>query len=235
MPRSIRLDRDYQGTERRKDNSFSLLAGFTVIPPDLTLYIIRHGECEHNVAGRAAGQDDSPLTPKGRDQARANGRLLAQLVGLPLDQLRFFCNPLHRTCTTMELLLEEIGLPQNRYRSDRRLMEGDLGDHTGLPGPAMLEHPDYVNSPDLWNYIRPRGESVAMVYDRVGEFLSSLTSDSVNCHTCAARKHDPRTCARSLERGCALRDRQYGHIEDYLWQCDPEVRTFTERDEKFNR
>jgi len=79
----------------------------------------------------------------------------------------------------MELLLEEIGLPQNQYRSDRRLMEGDLGDHTGLSGPAMLGHPDYMNSVDPWNYTRPNGESVAMVHERVGQFLASLVSDSV--------------------------------------------------------
>ena len=42
----------------------------------LTLYILRHGECEHNVEGRLASQDDSPLTENGREQARANGRLL---------------------------------------------------------------------------------------------------------------------------------------------------------------
>ena len=35
----------------------------------LTLYVIRHGECEHNVAGRAAAQNDSPLTTRGREQA----------------------------------------------------------------------------------------------------------------------------------------------------------------------
>jgi broad specificity phosphatase PhoE len=79
----------------------------------------------------------------------------------------------------MELLLEEIGLPQNQYRSDRRLMEGDLGDHTGLLGPSMLGHPDYMNSVDPWNYTRPNGESVAMVHERVGQFLASLVSDSV--------------------------------------------------------
>ena len=53
-----------------------------MIPPNLTLYIIRHGECEHNIAGRAAGQDDSPLTHRGREQARDNGRLLARLEAI---------------------------------------------------------------------------------------------------------------------------------------------------------
>ena len=46
----------------------------------LPLYVLRHGECEHNVEGRLASQDDSPLTAKGRDQARANGKLLKEIA-----------------------------------------------------------------------------------------------------------------------------------------------------------
>ena len=34
---------------------------------ELTFYVIRHGECEHNVAGRPASWDDSPLTARGRE------------------------------------------------------------------------------------------------------------------------------------------------------------------------
>jgi broad specificity phosphatase PhoE len=32
---------------------------------------------------------------------------------------------------------------------------------------------------DPWNYVRPNGESQAMVYARLGLFLDSLTRDSV--------------------------------------------------------
>lgn len=148
-----------------------------MISPSLTLYVIRHGECEHNVGGRAAGQDDSPLTATGRKQARINGRLLRRQVGAAIDELQFFASPLHRACSTMELMLEEIGLPPNRYRADRRLMEGDLGDHTWLRKHDMLELPECIADP--WNFVHPNGESQAMVHDRVGEFLSSLQSDSV--------------------------------------------------------
>src|ERR1700679_2342669 len=95
----------------------------------LTLYVLRHGECEHNVEGRIAAQDDSPLTQRGRDQARANGRLLKELIG-DLSALDFFASSLHRTCATMELAREAAGLSATGYRADRRLMEGDLGDHT---------------------------------------------------------------------------------------------------------
>jgi bisphosphoglycerate-dependent phosphoglycerate mutase len=42
---------------------------------DLTLYVLRHGECEHNVEGRFASHDDSPLTANGREQAR-EGRVV---------------------------------------------------------------------------------------------------------------------------------------------------------------
>lgn len=71
----------------------------------LTLYVIRHGECEHNVAGRAASWDDSPLTATGRAQARGNGALLKDIAG-DLSGFDFFASPIHRTCNTMELVRE---------------------------------------------------------------------------------------------------------------------------------
>jgi broad specificity phosphatase PhoE len=138
--------------------------------------VIRHGECEHNLLGRAAAQDDSPLTARGRDQARRNGRLLRELVG-SLDEIDFYASPLHRTCVTMELLRESAGLAACGYRADRRLMEGDLGDHTWLAAEAMLSHPEFVADP--WNYVRPDGESQAMVHARVGRFLATLKRDAV--------------------------------------------------------
>jgi probable phosphoglycerate mutase len=143
----------------------------------LTLYVIRHGECEHNVAGWAASHDDSPLTTRGREQARANGRLLKDVAG-DLDALDFYASSLHRACCTIELLREAAGLLPNGYRADRRLMEGDLGDHTRRPGNALnMGHPDLESDP--WNYVRPSGESQAMVYERIGRFLSGLRRDSV--------------------------------------------------------
>ncbi len=142
----------------------------------LTLYVIRHGECEHNLLGRAAARDDSPLTERGREQARANGQLLKQIAG-PLQQLDFFASSLHRACVTMEILRESAGLPPLNYRGDRRLMEGDLGDHTGLTASEMLSHPEFLA--DRWNYVRPDGESQAMVHARVGRFLQALARDSV--------------------------------------------------------
>jgi len=142
----------------------------------LTLYVVRHGECEHNAAGWAAGHDDSPLTAKGREQARANGRLLAEIAG-DLSALDFYASSLHRTCTTMELLREAAGLPATGYRADGRLVEGNLGDHARVRTDQFLKHEDYLA--DRWNYVRPNGESMAQVFARVGRFLATLKRDSV--------------------------------------------------------
>jgi probable phosphoglycerate mutase len=145
----------------------------------LTLYVLRHGECEHNVTGRAAAWDDSPLTATGREQARSNGRRLREIAG-DLPALDFFASPLHRTCCTMELVREAAGLPPAGYRADHRLMEIHFGDHTWMTheeiqalDPAALKELGY------WDYVRPRGESWALVQERVGRFLATLTRDAV--------------------------------------------------------
>jgi len=142
---------------------------------NLTLYVIRHGECEHNAAGWAAGHDDSPLTDTGRNQARANGRVLRE-VAPRLDDLDFFASSLHRACNTIELLRDEIGLPQTGYHADRRLMEGNLGDHSRLPVSDVARGDVGGRG---WEYVRPGGESLAMIHARVGGFLEQLKRDSV--------------------------------------------------------
>ena len=143
-----------------------------------TLYVLRHGECEHNVDGRLASQDDSPLTEKGRAQARANGRLLRELAD-DLTGLDFHASSLHRTCTTMELLREAAGLPATGYRADHRLMEMHCGDHVWLRWRDIPEDAHASYRADPWRHIRPGGESQAAVFDRVGRFLVGLARDSV--------------------------------------------------------
>jgi broad specificity phosphatase PhoE len=139
----------------------------------VTLYVLRHGECAHNVEGRVAAQNDSPLTERGREQARANGRLLRQVAG-DLAALDFVASPLHRTCATMELLREAAGLAPFYYRADRRLMEIDMGADTGKFSKDLTHF-----GADHWDYVRPGGESMAMVHARVGAFLGEIGGDAV--------------------------------------------------------
>jgi broad specificity phosphatase PhoE len=141
----------------------------------LTLYVIRHGQCEHNAAGWAAGHDDSPLTALGREQARSNGRVLREVAGDPAA-LDYFASSLHRACDTMQLLRGEIGLSPSGYHADRRLMEGNLGDHSRLPVSEVALRDVGITG---WDFVRPGGESLAMIHLRVGQFLNSLQRDSV--------------------------------------------------------
>jgi broad specificity phosphatase PhoE len=157
---------------------------------DLTLYVIRHGQTEDNVAGRWTGCDDSPLTELGREHARASGRVLRRIAG-DLSQLDFFASPLHRASTTMRLLRVAAGLPELGYHADRRLKEGDCGDWTGLTedeiraiDPAHLA----TRYPDEWHWKAPGGESLAEQQVTVGRFLRTLTRDSVIvCHGYTSR------------------------------------------------
>jgi broad specificity phosphatase PhoE len=146
----------------------------------LTLYVLRHGQCEHTILGVIAGQNDSLLTELGRAQARENGVLLKELTGRP-GALAYYASPLHRTATTMEIVREAAGLPVKGYVADRRLMELDVGDNTWRKWSDI--HAELRTDPawvkDRWNHRHPGGESLAMLYDRVGQFLQTLSRDSV--------------------------------------------------------
>ncbi len=149
-------------------------------PRPLTLFVFRHGECEHNVERRVAAQNDSPLTARGREQARANGVLLQNLAA-PFDTLDFYASPLHRAATTMEIARTAAGLPPLGYVADRRLMEIDCGENTWRKWPdiaADASH-DPLWEADPWNYVHPGGESLSMMHARIGRFLAALTRDAV--------------------------------------------------------
>jgi len=145
-----------------------------------TLYVIRHGECEHNLEGRIAGQNDSPLTLRGRDQARANGLLLRSIASDP-SALGFIASSLHRACTTMELVREAAGLTPLGYSCDRRLMEVDCGENTWLTWPEIEKRAeqDPLWRSDRWRYAHPGGESLIDLEQRVNSFLETLKSDAV--------------------------------------------------------
>jgi len=147
----------------------------------VTLYFARHGETLANVEKRFQGRNDTPLTEHGRLQARMLAAILAGLLaGQPTP--RFVSSPLPRARTTMELVLEALGLPKN-YDTDPRLMEIDLGDWSGLTDdeakardPAMWDKRLH----DKWNVRVPGGgENYAMVAERLTEWAGEQNRDTV--------------------------------------------------------
>ncbi|PTX55766.1 putative phosphoglycerate mutase [Litoreibacter ponti] len=90
------------------------------------LLILRHGETEWNLEGRMQGHLDSPLTARGRAQARRQGEILS---GFDLGAFTLMSSPLGRTRATAQIVLPEAALA--RLSTDARLREIDVGDWAG--------------------------------------------------------------------------------------------------------
>lgn len=92
----------------------------------MKLLLIRHGQSLANTQGRLQGQMDSPLTERGRDQARALAHRLAR-EGWCVSAVH--SSDLKRAAETAEILAAEMEAPMVL---DARLREYDVGVLTGL-------------------------------------------------------------------------------------------------------
>ena len=91
------------------------------------IWFLRHGESVANAAGRFAGQgDDSPLTEKGRTQARQAAHRL------PDGLTWIVSSPLRRARESATIVRDELGLDVP-VEVDDRLIQYDMGSATGLP------------------------------------------------------------------------------------------------------
>jgi len=150
-----------------------------------TVFYIRHGETDWNVAGRLQGRRDIPLNARGRAQATHCGNVLRDLFGREGRDpagLDYLCSPLGRARETMELARGAMGLAADRYAVDEGLSEITFGDWEGFTiaqlherdpaGIAQREH-------DKFHFLPPNGESYEMVMARMGRWYAALTRDTV--------------------------------------------------------
>ncbi len=145
------------------------------------LYLLRHGETEFNGEGRLQGPRDSPLTARGRAQARAHGALLKTLIAEPAAW-RVVASPLGRTMDTARLACAELGLPEAAIETDPRLKEIAYGDWEGLTyDEAQTRYPDgwAARQRDRWGFVVPGGESYEMVAVRAGAFLGEARGNTI--------------------------------------------------------
>jgi probable phosphoglycerate mutase len=124
---------------------------------------------------------DTPLTPKGLEQAKTLGRILK--VNAPDPAALFYVvSPLHRAQHTMQIVLETLGFPTDSYTTDPRLIEIDLGAWDGLTaGEAKARFPEAyaARQKDKWNVDVPGGgENYASVARRATSFALGLKSDT---------------------------------------------------------
>lgn len=91
------------------------------------VWLIRHGETADNASGRLQGQTDTPLSARGRAQAKALATRLARLAHqVPFAAL--YSSDLQRAAETAIIIGRRLGLTPH---FDARLREGDLGAWAG--------------------------------------------------------------------------------------------------------
>ena len=93
------------------------------------LIIIRHGESEFNQQDRFAGWVDTPLTEKGKEQAKAAGDIIRK-SGFTPDIV--FTTRLSRARDTAKAILNALGTPRKTMIESDALLERHYGDITGL-------------------------------------------------------------------------------------------------------
>ncbi|MBV9555853.1 MAG: histidine phosphatase family protein [Pseudolabrys sp.] len=150
-----------------------------------TVYYVRHGETDWNVAGRLQGRRDIPLNAKGRGQAVHCGEVLRDLFArddIDKSALDYFTSPLGRASETMRLVRTGIGLPPEGAVAEEALAEIAFGDWEGFTI-AELRHRDpqriAMREHDKWRFLPPNGESYEAVSARIGRWYETLTRDAV--------------------------------------------------------
>ncbi|CAN1487520.1 phoE Broad specificity phosphatase PhoE and related phosphatases [Caulobacteraceae bacterium] len=140
----------------------------------MSLYLVRHGQTEFNLARRYQGALDSPLTTLGVQQAGQMGALLATLVpaGTPM-----VCSPLGRARRTAEIIAQTAGLAAPTL--DPRLVEVSLGAWDGMTDEdidfAFPGARDGTNRWD-WYFASPDGERYEAMAERLGSWLGEATA-----------------------------------------------------------
>jgi probable phosphoglycerate mutase len=149
----------------------------------VTLYFVRHGETDWNVAKRYQGQTDTPLNDRGRAQAERNGRVLVEQLGAAaLTRAHWVSSPLVRASETLEIMRRAAGLAAEATATDPRLMEIHFGHWEGRTWdelPTLDPEGFAARRADTWHWLPTGGENYVMVEQRVRAWLATLDRDTI--------------------------------------------------------
>ncbi len=141
----------------------------------MRLYLVRHGQTDWNVSGKAQGHTDIALNAEGRTQAQ----LLARHLGeLPIEQI--VCSDLVRCRETLAPSLPTLRI-EPEYRTDLR--ERGFGDWEGNHFTEVHHHMNLISSTrdiSLTAVRPPNGESFEDVWVRVSGLVQTLFETDAN-------------------------------------------------------
>lgn len=138
-----------------------------------TLYLIRHGTTDSNLAGVFQGCLDTPLNARGLEQAAYLGRRFA---GAELD--RVYVSALKRAQQTAQAICDQTGLG---YTVRPDLNEINLGRLEGRSNAENREkYPEAIRTlhDDPAAFQAPGGESSRQVYDRVRRAVAEIVAEN---------------------------------------------------------
>ena len=125
------------------------------------VWVLRHGATEWSVNGRHTGRTDLPLSPAGRAQAEAVGRLLA---GRPFA--RVLVSPLARAAATCAL----AGYG-DAAETDDDLAEWDYGRYEGITSQEIRQT---VPGWTVWTGTCPEGETIGQIAARADRVIARV-------------------------------------------------------------
>jgi len=132
----------------------------------MAIYFLRHGECEANLNGTYAGQrDNSPLTPRGREQAL---KAAADFAHIRVDVI--ISSPLDRALDTAKIVAKKLH-SLTPIQTDVRLLERDMGEVSGKKK-ELAPKSSWIGIPGL--------ESAAHLQARVLSFFREHATDDAN-------------------------------------------------------
>lgn len=132
-----------------------------------SIYFARHGETVWNVENKICGMTDSPLTEKGRQQARELGQKVKE-SGVHIDEILY--SPLSRAADTAKAVTEATGLPA---RCEPRLREQCFGKYEGTPRDGAEFRISKTHFADRYD----GGESMMQLAQRIYNLLDELRQD----------------------------------------------------------
>ena len=144
-----------------------------------TIYVVRHGQAEHNAAGVYGGLDDTALTKEGIVDAEV---VASKLKSIHFDTV--YSSNLQRASMTAGIIISHSGFI-GKIVEIKELREIDFGNYSGRD--RKLPYTDF---PDEFkkklDFVIPGGESYRQLWDRVIPFLKSILCQDgtilISCH-----------------------------------------------------
>ena len=141
-------------------------------PSPRTIYLVRHGETEGNLDDKAQGHFDAQLTDRGRLQAKAVAKRLADVE---FDTV--YSSDLRRAMDTARAITAHRPKLEIQPRSDLReyhfgIYEDFLWDDVGNAIPEIYQRWKNLDTRPTIEF--PGGESMGKAWQRVGDFAYEM-------------------------------------------------------------